>query len=327
MKTDSVSICIPVYNGEKYLSQCIESCLHQSIPPLEIIVCDDGSTDKSKEILAEYKEKYPIIKLHINERNLGLVGNWNRCVELASGDWIKFVFQDDYIEKNCLEKFLRAAQIEDKLLVCKRNFIIDKQATADELDYYQNRVRTLENTGFYESDFFEPEIISKIGARHIYMNFIAEPSLVMFCRQTAIDMGLFDADLKQICDYEFFLRMASQYGLRYIPEKLASFRIHSRSTTEKNVHLQASFANKYLEIPLLVIKLLSDKTFINFRKYLSYVDKLRLSWFVKFKLYQAKKAAKNTQEREIYTDFIKKYEPFNYKTFQIPFLALLNRLF
>ncbi|MEO6304051.1 MAG: glycosyltransferase, partial [Bacteroidia bacterium] len=230
-----ISICIPTYNGEKYLEECIDSCLLQTFKNYEIIICDDGSSDKTVEIIERYKSKHPAIKFFKNPKNLGLVGNWNKCIELTSGEWIKFIFQDDSLREDCLEKFSKEIDNSVELIVCKRNFKLDKTPTEDEKDYYANRVKTLENTGYFGSTFFAPQIISRIAAHNIALNFIAEPSLTLFRKSVINKIGLFDPELKQICDLEFMLRVASNFGLKYIPEQLCLFMIHSSSTTEKNV--------------------------------------------------------------------------------------------
>src|SRR5579863_4981502 len=98
-----ISICIPTYNGEKYLSECLYHVLNQTYSNFEVIICDDCSTDNTTEIINSYQQKDNRIKIFRNERNLGLCGNWNRCVEHSSGKWIKFIFQDDWMNDNCLE--------------------------------------------------------------------------------------------------------------------------------------------------------------------------------------------------------------------------------
>jgi len=63
----------------------------QTFPDFEIVATDDHSSDRTMAILGEYQKKDPRIRVSRNPKNLGLVGNWNRCVELAKGEWIKFV--------------------------------------------------------------------------------------------------------------------------------------------------------------------------------------------------------------------------------------------
>ena len=89
MNSPLVSICIPTYNGEKYLKECLDSCIDQTFKNYEIIICDDCSSDGTIKIIEEYSEKFPQLKLFINDKNLGLVGNWNQCIHYSNGEWIK----------------------------------------------------------------------------------------------------------------------------------------------------------------------------------------------------------------------------------------------
>ena len=230
-----VSICIPVYNGANYLRECLDSCINQTFSDYEILICDDGSKDESSTIIEDYQKKYPAIRFYKNETNLGLVGNWNRCIELAKGEWIKFVFQDDYISTNCLSVFTNTIEDSSHLIVCERNFVLPKNADTDTITYYTKSVKTLENTGFYKGKYFTPKQLCTIAMKYMGMNFIGEPSLIFFRKDIVSKVGYFNKDLKQICDFEFAIRIGSNYGLTYIPEKLCFFRIHSQTTTSLNV--------------------------------------------------------------------------------------------
>ena len=98
-----ISIIIPVYNVEKYLRQCLDSVINQTCHNFEIVCINDGSTDKSFEILQEYEKKYSFFKLYTQE-NKGLGATWNIGISYASGDYISFVDPDDYIESNLIEE-------------------------------------------------------------------------------------------------------------------------------------------------------------------------------------------------------------------------------
>src|SRR5438270_12301052 len=99
-----VSVCIPTYNGEAFVRQCIESVLAQSFPDFELIVVDDGSTDGTWDIVRDYEARDCRFRVSRNEVNKGLVGNWNHCVDVATGRWLKFVFQDDELAPECLAR-------------------------------------------------------------------------------------------------------------------------------------------------------------------------------------------------------------------------------
>ena len=89
----SVSVCTPVYNGGDYIEQTIRSILAQTYENFQLIVCDNCSTDNTEEIVRSFKD--PRIFYNRNERNLGLVGNANRCLELAEGDYVHILHHDD----------------------------------------------------------------------------------------------------------------------------------------------------------------------------------------------------------------------------------------
>lgn len=92
-----VSVIVPVYNVEKYLNKCIESIIKQSYENIEIILVDDGSTDKSGKICDEYSLKDSRIKV-IHKENGGLSDARNYGIDAATGDYLLFVDSDDYID-------------------------------------------------------------------------------------------------------------------------------------------------------------------------------------------------------------------------------------
>jgi len=97
-----ISILIPVYNVEEYLSQCLDSILNQTFKDFECICVNDGSTDNSLSILQEYASKDNRIKI-INQKNKGVSATRNVCLENSSGKYIAFVDSDDWITDNYLE--------------------------------------------------------------------------------------------------------------------------------------------------------------------------------------------------------------------------------
>ena len=103
-----VSIIVPVYNVEKYLRKCLDSLINQTLKDIEIICINDGSTDKSLEILEEYKNRDSRIIL-LNQENSGQSVARNRGIEIAKGEYIGFVDPDDWIDLDYYEKLYNAA--------------------------------------------------------------------------------------------------------------------------------------------------------------------------------------------------------------------------
>jgi len=282
-----VSICIPVYNGARYLQECLDSVMAQTFEDFEVIAVDDGSTDDSQNILKSYQEKFPKLKVHINSTNLGLVGNWNRCLELAKGEWIKFVFQDDLISPECLSHMMKAASDTQALVVCQRKFLIEESASPYLKNYFTHEVLTLEKLFDDQVPGFIPaRDVSKLAVKHICRNFIGEPSSVLFKRALVERLGPFDKDLAQICDLEYWLRIGSLYGIKHVHENLAFFRIHSSSTTSMNTGGKR-FTSLFSDPAVYAYKLLHDPLFKLLRHSVSFFSKIRLGAYFRVKVYEA----------------------------------------
>lgn len=109
MDNPLISILVPVYNSEKYLAQCLDSIINQKYKHLEIIVVDDGSTDKSGEICDEYADQNPRIKV-FHQKNKGISTTRNILLSYATGDYIGFVDSDDTISPDMYSDMLYVAQ-------------------------------------------------------------------------------------------------------------------------------------------------------------------------------------------------------------------------
>ncbi len=113
-----ISIIIPVYNAEKYLEKCIESAIGQTYKNIEIIAINDGSTDKSLNILTEYTRKDNRIKI-INIDNCGISAVRNIGIRAAIGEYICFLDSDDYIDKKLLENLHKYIDLDYDLIKYK----------------------------------------------------------------------------------------------------------------------------------------------------------------------------------------------------------------
>ncbi|HEM4072701.1 TPA: glycosyltransferase [Streptococcus suis] len=119
VKEELVSVIVPVYNVEKYLSQCLDSIIHQTYKNLEIILVNDGSTDGSGKICDDYAAKDGRIKV-IHQENGGLSDAHNKGLDLMTGQFVTFVDSDDYLENNCIHTLYTYA------CTCKTDISIGK---------------------------------------------------------------------------------------------------------------------------------------------------------------------------------------------------------
>ena len=104
MKNPKVSVIMPAYNSEKYVGEAIESILKQTFADFELIVLNDGSTDKTPDIIKKYAQKDKRIKFIDNSKNQGFIKSLNQCLDVATGEYIAKMDSDDISLPNRLEK-------------------------------------------------------------------------------------------------------------------------------------------------------------------------------------------------------------------------------
>lgn len=110
---EKVTLIVPVYNSEKYIGKCLDSILAQSYANFEIMVINDGSKDSSQEIIKEYQSKHPDKIIAIEQENKGVARTRNEAICRADGDYIMFVDNDDYLDKDYIETFISEAVAGD----------------------------------------------------------------------------------------------------------------------------------------------------------------------------------------------------------------------
>ncbi len=118
MDNPKISIIIPVYNVEKYLAECLDSCINQTLEDIEIICVDDCSTDNSYKILEEYSKKDPQIKIFRQKENKKQGAARNKGLEIATGEYIWFVDSDDYIDVHACQILYDAIKEFDVDMLC-----------------------------------------------------------------------------------------------------------------------------------------------------------------------------------------------------------------
>ncbi len=218
-----VSVCIPNYNYADYLPFAIESVLNQSLTDFELIIQDDCSKDNTVEVVERYLSERRLI-FETNERNLGQVGSCNRCLSKARGQYIKFVDADDLLASpDCLARMVS---------VLDRDRSVSLVASARNIIYSESRlVHVLSEFGRGSFTADGHKIISYCLLR--LTNFIGEPVAVMFRRA---DSGRgFSPRYAQAVDMEFWFHLLEKGRFVFIDEKLASYRVHPRQITNKNV--------------------------------------------------------------------------------------------
>ena len=118
MKNPIISVIVPVYNVERYLAQCLDSILVQTFSNIEIICVNDGSTDNSRKILENYKNRDSRIKI-VDKKNGGLSSARNAGMKVATGEFYSFIDSDDWVEPTMLEKLYNSATtFNSDIVIC-----------------------------------------------------------------------------------------------------------------------------------------------------------------------------------------------------------------
>lgn len=157
-KKYAVSVIVPVYNVEKYIKECLDSLVNQTLKNIEIIVVNDGSPDNSQVIIDEYVKKYPDKVKSFIKKNGGLSDARNYGINKASGEYIAFVDSDDYVDKDMLKKmYNKAITTTSDIVVCKFIKFTNKQS------------------------FISDEVFPKYGK----FNVISDPSLLTVAKSYA----------------------------------------------------------------------------------------------------------------------------------------------
>jgi glycosyltransferase involved in cell wall biosynthesis len=268
------------------LEECLLSVFEQTYNDFEIIICDDCSTDNTLEIVKIFQQKDTRIKLFVNESNLGLVGNWNRCIELAKGEWIKFLFQDDSMSATCLQEMLQLTNSNTQMVVCEREYIFEDGITTGIKKKYSRTPRMYQLVGDKGVQHISAKYLCSLIGKCFPSNFIGEPTSIMFRKSVTKKIGFFNSKVTQLCDLEYCLRIGVRDGFVYIPDKLVNFRVHGLSATQKN-NSEKYFKSSYSDRIITLCLLFFDLDYKNFRKNCTKTNLYKLKYNLLYSLYHA----------------------------------------
>lgn len=195
----SFAIVIPVHNGQAFIGRAIESCLHQTMMPYEIIVVDDGSTDETSSIVRSFNNA--LIKLVPNEKNSGPSCSRNHGMRLASADWIIFLDADDIFHPQKIEIIHQCITRDPTIRAIGHSFAI------------------IDNDSKAVASIHPLPAIEKFSAGSILCrNPVVTPALAV----SAANSIFFNEKMRFAEDHDFILRTTEQFGLSYIDVPLCS---------------------------------------------------------------------------------------------------------
>jgi hypothetical protein len=205
----TVSVIIPTYNRAKYIRDAIDSALKQTRPPDEILVIDDGSTDDTPQILAEYGAPVRVIR----QRNRGRSAARNVGLDEARGDAIMFLDSDDLLLPTNLEQCVQAMTANPRVGVVYTDALI-VDANGQAVEVYTGAMPGPRPSGM---------VLGELSRRC----FLTVSSLA---RRTAVGKTRFDQSMSYAEDYDFWRRLAGHWEFQYVDAPLMCYRYHELMT-------------------------------------------------------------------------------------------------
>lgn len=161
MKKIKISVIVPVYNEEKYLSRCIDSILGQSLSELEVILIDDGSTDNTPMICDNYVKRDKRVKV-IHKKNSGQGFSRNEGIKIASGEYISFVDSDDYLDLSMYEKMYNCTnngQVDS--VICDWHLVNEMNKISSDI----NNINVLKKNLYKNKEVRQEILLNVIGTK------------------------------------------------------------------------------------------------------------------------------------------------------------------
>ena len=214
-----VSIVIPAYNNENTIIATLESIRNQSYKNIEIIIIDDNSKDKTLQLVTEQQKKDNRIKIYHNSTNLGMIGNWNKCIQMSNGEFVKLVCADDLLDKNEIEKETEAMILNPTVnLVESDTRLID--INGRKIGFFKR---------YHKSGLVKGKKIARTSI--IWNNFFGAPVNNLIRKSVLDKTGYFDEQFTYILDFDMWMKIACTGDVYIIHELLNSFRIRNDSNT------------------------------------------------------------------------------------------------
>lgn len=292
-KTPLVSICIPTYNGEKFIEETLDSAISQTYKNIEIIITDDCSTDNTLSICELYAQKDARIKIFKNPHNLGLIGNWNQSIEKASSDWIKFLFQDDLLKPTCVEEMIYEAIDKNvNFVISSREYLFDNISDERVVKGYSYLLKSTRII-FKNKTIYSPTQTAKAIAPYVFINCLGEPPTFLFKKQY-YKKSDFPTQYYQLMDYIFVLNKIITQNFVFISKPLLIFRIHNDSESMKNSNLKSlskatiekQIYIQFYEKILICDTLLNNPNYIELKKNISVKNILIIKKWLIYKSYK-----------------------------------------
>ena len=255
-----VSVVVPVYNTERYLSRCMDALVSQTLDKksLEIVIVNDGSTDSSPEIIESYRCKYPeLIKVY-NKSNGGQASARNLGIKKATGRYIGFADSDDYVDHSLFKKLSDKAISENAdLTECHYHSMLEQEKTDDD------------GLPTYKEIGTRGTIKAHDDVKELFLNPQVSPWNKLYKREIIIDNNIFFPEGMIYEDTAFYLKTLPYINKQaYVDEKLVYYCVRNNSTMTGNLGIKVGDIFKVFDD--IIEFFLRNKLFSKYKDELEY---------------------------------------------------------
>jgi len=241
MSNPKVTVCLPTYHKARYLPAAIASVLGQDFGDYELLIVNDASPDQTDEIVRGFEDSR--IRYIRNPQNMGLVENWNRCLNLAGGEYTIIFHDDDVMLPGLLRREVEVLDGNSKVVLV--------HAAAQAID---------ESGAVFSvaAPHTWPPLTSGLEfvTRYWTQGYVVMPS-AMFRKSPALRLGAFNPALRYSADADLWQRLAFEGQVAYLDELLISNRVHASQTTQKILTNSLQMLDERLKLAQWTRKLVS----------------------------------------------------------------------
>jgi glycosyltransferase involved in cell wall biosynthesis len=231
-----VSVCVPAYRAAPFIGATIESVLGQTCDSWELIVVDDASPDDTFAVASRYASD-PRVRLDRNGHNLGPVGNWNRVVAMATGQYVKVLCDDDLLYPACLARQVTALDAHPSAgLAGSRRDIIDQDGRT-----------VIAGRGLAGMEGLVPGRQATKRMLETGTTPLGEPSVVLFRAEALREAGPFRDRYATLVDVDMYARVLRDWDAVAIDDTLAAFRMSAGSWSDRSHRVQGRNLRRLLD--------------------------------------------------------------------------------
>jgi len=263
----SITLCIPTYNRANYLPETLESIFNQTYSNFELLVINDGSTDGTDGLMKKYKDKR--LKYLKNHKNLGYIKTMNKGTQMARGDWIMHVSDDDKLRPTMLEEMVKALEMNVKEDI---GFVVPQSANINETGkLISEPPRQLSNKNYIllnPKEFIFNFTLYGRKIRDKYQFNTSFPS-TLFNKKILMDLGMSSEEVPVSHDILIESKICLKHKVLVLDKALFEYRVHENWGSSLN--RKGTFLNEYqvfMKHLLAFVKVKDIKFNFDFQRYL-----------------------------------------------------------